>query len=694
MWDAAFLNGEESALSWVPAPPRETESSQPGTLRDDFIYLPPRQVVGAGNDRSTVGAADAALQKEAKVVDPRLFRKVTLQLKGGSLDELCAALQSQTGVRIRASRGVQDEKLTVLVKDEPARDVMRAVARLFTFLWSRSGSDPDYEYEVIQTLKSRLEEEELRNRDAHAALLALDAEMEQYRPYLGQSVEQLQGRLHTARGGERERIERLVQKGNWGAVQLYFRLSPQDRLALSLGEELKFSAEATRPERLIPEQWRGSILRAWQMPYTLVPGQGSIQGQGDQLIADIDGSKPEHITLKVDRTELGELSFTGQGFANVPAHSLAPPGSPLANLGWGLWFGEGRIAAGRSPSTAVPENARINAALRKEQGMQKPVSFAPAPPRRAAEKLPEEYQFFDRAPRITTAEFWEAVHKETGTSVVADYYTRLYAPSAATVKNRPLFDALCGSCDNLGLRWRKDGSFLMGRSTSYFWDKLKEVPKRYLERWRARREQQAGMPLDDLLEIATLTDAQLDASRVGEGIRYLYGLTEWPLVGHCGPLGGPHPKLRPHARFVASLTADQRRRAMEPKGLPFGALSRQQQQAYAELLPEETLVGPEGPRFELLRGAVVWLGYAPAGWYQWSPRRVTTYPYASGSTPPLALANALKVEPRAEASQVSMSPGELVVYFRLADESEYITARLRHGKRAAYRRDGKVVPLD
>jgi hypothetical protein len=135
---------------------------------------------------TTSGSASAAAREPAEKrseIDTRLQRKVTLRLKGISLADFCSQMQEQTGAALRASRGVADEKVTVIVKEEPARDVMRAVARLFGYLWERSGSGGEYRYVLDQDLKSRLVEEELRNRDLHAALLSVDAEMEKFRPY-------------------------------------------------------------------------------------------------------------------------------------------------------------------------------------------------------------------------------------------------------------------------------------------------------------------------------------------------------------------------------------------------------------------------------------------------------------------------------------------------------------------------------
>src|SRR5207244_1180457 len=136
-------------------------------------------------------AVAATKETQGHALDARLLRKVTLQEKGVALSDFCAEMQAQTGVELSASRAVADEKVTVFVKDRPARDVMREVARLFGDFWSRSGSAGKYRYLLDQDLKSQLAEEELRNGDQHAALLALDAEMQKYRPYLDMNIEEL-----------------------------------------------------------------------------------------------------------------------------------------------------------------------------------------------------------------------------------------------------------------------------------------------------------------------------------------------------------------------------------------------------------------------------------------------------------------------------------------------------------------------
>src|SRR5207237_1139586 len=84
------------------------------------------------------------------------------------------------------------------------------------------------------------------------------------------------------------------------------------------------------------------------------------------------------------------------------------------------------------------------------------------------------------APHVTSADVWEEVHRRTGLPIVADFYTQLYDPPKVTVEKAALLEGLCRVGDEMGVRWKKDGGFLLARSTAYCWTKLKEVPNRDL----------------------------------------------------------------------------------------------------------------------------------------------------------------------------------------------------------------------
>jgi hypothetical protein len=271
-------------------------------------------------------------------------------------------------------------------------------------------------------------------------------------------------------------------------------------------------------------------------------------------------------------------------------------------------------------------------------------------------------------PHVTTADAWEAVHRATGTPIVADAYSRVFRAERLKIERQPVFDALCRLGDELGVRWRMDGGFLLCRSTSYFWDKLKEVPARQLRRWAENRRQNGSLPLEDVLEIATLSDRQLDSRLVGYGVAHCWELLEWGIVGSV-PF---RPRLdgggyaRRYARLLAGLGPDQRRAALSPAGLPFGQLSPPQQEELAGVLVRHG----RDPR--LLADLLLRVEYVPAGVYVWFPQVTTSaeaergrreWPMVSAKTAEAVLAEARRFDPAAEAGEIHRSPGVLSITF-------------------------------
>src|SRR5262249_42565562 len=153
--------------------------------------------------------------------DSRLAREVTLQQKATALSDLCDSLRSETGIPLAAGQSVADEKVTLFCRKQPLRDVMRQLSRPFGYTWLRSGKTGEYKYELVQDLRSQLLEEELRNRDRNEALLALDREMERFRPYLGLTPDEARARSKTAKPEEKRLLDKLSGYA-WGGIQMYF----------------------------------------------------------------------------------------------------------------------------------------------------------------------------------------------------------------------------------------------------------------------------------------------------------------------------------------------------------------------------------------------------------------------------------------------------------------------------------------
>src|SRR5687767_12746892 len=93
-----------------------------------------------------VARAGAQSGEAALAGDARLEKKVTLKLKKTPLSEVTAELGRLAGVTLRTTPETADEPAVVHVTDQPAREVMRQLARLFDFRWARSGQAGEYRY--------------------------------------------------------------------------------------------------------------------------------------------------------------------------------------------------------------------------------------------------------------------------------------------------------------------------------------------------------------------------------------------------------------------------------------------------------------------------------------------------------------------------------------------------------------------
>jgi RNA polymerase sigma-70 factor, ECF subfamily len=588
--------------AWDRETPRPGETTEETMERREFLR------------HAAVGAVGMMLpETERDVVDSRLTRKVSLASKGTALSDLCEHLRGETGIHLSAGNSVADEKVTVFCEKMPLREVMRQLSRPFGYTWLRSGQSGEYRYELVQDLRSQLLEEELRNRDRHASLLAVAKEMERYRPYLDLSPEEALARSRSASPGEKKLLERFAIDG-WAAIQIYFRLSPQQFATLRAGQWLTFSAAPKPGELSLPPDLERGILECQPYRRLLRREDGGLERRGPTRGVDWHGSNDDSpnslpltafpevramVCVTMPEHELGQYAFEGcPGFRE--------PG------GWN-WGPQGPWAVGRSPSSLEPNNAAVNTRLARDPAVQPRVSVEPLPhdPDLSAGENAAHPSGQSSGRRVNSADVLEALHQASGIPIVADYYTRLYDPAAVSLHNQPLFEMLNRLGDAMRLRWNKDGSWLQFRSTSFYYDRVKEVPNRLLARWVASRRQHGFLTLEDLVEIAQLSDTQLDAADMAEGAREYLGLQEWGLVRSYGSA-----LIRQPLRALAAFTPAQRQEMLTPAGLPFARMSLAQQQQYIAFALK---FGAPLQSLDELAGASLRVRYTQPGWYEWRP---------------------------------------------------------------------------
>jgi hypothetical protein len=286
-------------------------------------------------------------------------------------------------------------------------------------------------------------------------------------------------------------------------------------------------------------------------------------------------------------------------------------------------------------------------------------------------------------PRVTTADALEALHEASGLPIVADYYTYLYPASEVAVQKMPLFDALNRLSNAMRLRWDRDpeGGWIQVRSASFFNDRIKEIPNRWLARWAASRRQHGALTLDDIIEIAQLSDPQLDSGSMAEGARLCWGLGEWGLARRDAG-------LRRHLRYLAAFTPDQLGQAQTAQGLPFTRMTLAQQQGFISLGLTSDAFNSEADRpsagLEALSNAMLRIDYTLPDGFQWvkpeqpgAPSWQALLPSpARERTRDAALLAARRIDPQVDVAQIAPTELGLTLFYTMgsADTARTTTA--------------------
>jgi hypothetical protein len=189
---------------------------------------------------------------------------------------------------------------------------------------------------------------------------------------------------------------------------------------------------------------------------------------------------------------------------------------------------------------------------------------------------------------------------------------------------------------------------------------MKEVPTRVLARLAASRRERGILSFEELLEIAQLPDAQLQAASMAEGARECYGLAEWSL---------PSDRMvRTHLRILAELSPALLRQAQSAEGLSLTRLSLSQQQRALSLLgPAVEQVGS----LEDLMRTTIRVDYMMPGGFRWVAADNPDSPpgaflprfFARAPTRAGALQAARRIDPQADEAQIiPTEPAIAVIY--------------------------------
>ncbi|MBW3624264.1 MAG: hypothetical protein KY468_12730 [Armatimonadetes bacterium] len=502
--------------------------------------------------------------------DPRLNKLITVRLKAGDLKELADTLSGLTGARYYVAKELEEIKLTVLAKEVTARSVMEQVARMFHLTWRVHGDKPErYRYQLTQTLRERLAEEERRRKDEDEMLLHMVEKLDALLPYTRTPKEELKLRAEEAKAraeAEKDEAEKRRWQEHAGALEsmglnpglqdalhLYSQLAPDDMIRLRNGEKFNYTlADRTlsrdAAERLQKEQSRNTPFG--QEKLAEVP----LDRMRLELGFHLNRDRPDQVIF-VLRTTIGEQD---KGYMITEHYNSALKGVP--------------------DRTRIPLREPDPRLLEAHPILKKKIALAPEPdlPPEAApkpEKKPgEEPSRFDQEtgnPRdfIDSADFFAALHEKTGQPILADYYLRTYEKTKFKWDGVAIWDVLNRAAESLQSEWAVKGDFVTVRRHNYFSERTLDVPNRLLRRWKIARTRPDFPTLDELSEIAVLPEPAFKLWDLELALRRRHGIREeWGLAGNN----------RDSLLLYASLPPEGRRKIVSAAGLPLAGFTGEQ----------------------------------------------------------------------------------------------------------------------
>jgi hypothetical protein len=456
---------------------------------------PSANPLGAASGRPTPVAA--RLLDE----DPRLQKPVTLRLKRSPLAAVVAELDRQTGVPMRATSDVSDEPVFLFVTEQPAGEVMRHLATLLGYRWTRAGAGKEDGggYEIYQDLRSKQDEEALRGKRHGRALAALRAALAERLRLAQYAPERLLQEVATVdRGSESSTrsysLRELADPSRRALLQVAALLTPAQWQELASGGSVHFS---TLPEPgavpLPPVLAR--VLRE-APPSALPPGvrPGFVTDEDKAGYAleeqrSQDAWKRARGFCVSARLGLASQGPVAEAVLSISSAAVMPAGEPAPVLLPSLTLvGRGDAAPeAREPSQSYRKD---DALLGRERRL---------PPARTGE---------GSDPLIETL---AAIAESFGINLVADAY-RVEGSTASSLpsgEEETLYEAL-DQYVTPHAGWRREGAFFLARRHGWYHLRPREIPERVVTRWADALRRSGGFTLEDAARLAaTLSDAQL-----------------------------------------------------------------------------------------------------------------------------------------------------------------------------------------
>jgi len=353
-------------------------------------------------------------------------------------------------------------------------------------------------------------------------------------------------------------------------------------------------AEIQRVARLVLDQRRRWLawVRSWPPEAERSPYWGAIDW--DAQLADLEGkiARGEDFTIEYmapGGREVGPgvimvLGEQSEEVMTIVPARYASPASPLP----GDYYHFLLTQTGDSNEAAVATIERLSKEwldLRDRRQWDESDWVEPADPR-LQQVVPIPFTSTEHADYAVLVDLQQVIAKRTGLSIISDFFTgawvRTYPHQRALAG--PLWRDLyvlgqAGEFDQAGqFEWKLVGDCLVFHRKHWYVLAQRELPESFIERWRAKLEDQERFTLDDIVQLAVELEG-----RPTPALRYGLTIPDDLLEAGADAASGPY---RGMLLLYHALTPEERAAARTPEGLPLSQLpSRKQREITDYVLP-------------------------------------------------------------------------------------------------------------
>jgi beta-lactamase regulating signal transducer with metallopeptidase domain len=482
---------------------------------------------------SAVAAPQDATDSAAGLKSVReLDRTVTYTETKIPLRELVQKIAAETGAPLTVSPDVADEPVAVVVKDLPARELLEQLADLLEYRWSRRGKPGQVVWEIYQDLAAKQREEALRRAAQAASEQRLQDQVRQFAQMARRPPEEIQALKEESDRRDRESmktspdqqlafaaspegrswIERHLAASAVAApipralAGFLARLTPQQWTTLHSGEPLLFSSSPLPDELPLPDETARLLHAARfpgspsELPGAIVPPEmeASSRLAYENMQREWSSAAGYRVGIRLD---VDQFESGGTLFLNTNAAPLGGPSDPFQ-------FGPGADLTLISTPLDLPAQAtkpELRAGWLKDPVLGRKESFKPpAMPQEPGFRSPfgPHWQFRDLLPELA---------RVYGANFISDAYwgTGLRGDLLPSPVTAPLVQQL-ENLTGFTQQWERRGNLVRLRSDMWFFERPREIPLRFVRRWRESYEKHGGLSFSQYLEMATqLRDIQL-----------------------------------------------------------------------------------------------------------------------------------------------------------------------------------------